>query len=63
MHMEHIVVSAVMAHFDSNNLLNDNQHGFRKRRFCDTQLLEFTEELIHCLEMWETDGPLIHGLC
>ena len=57
--MEHIVVSAVMAHFDSNNLLTDNQHGFRKRRSCDTQLLEFTEELIHCLECGKQTDILI----
>lgn len=28
-----------MSHFDSFNILNDYQHGFRKKRPCDTQLI------------------------
>jgi hypothetical protein len=28
-----------MSHFDSLNILSDYQHGFRKNRSCDTQLL------------------------
>ena len=28
-----------MSHFDSHNILSDYQHGFRKKRPCNTQLL------------------------
>ena len=37
--LEHIVHSNIMSHFDTNHILRDNQHGFRKRRLCETQLL------------------------
>ena len=37
--LEHIVHSNVIRHFDRNDVLSDNQHGFRKRRSCETQLL------------------------
>ena len=59
--MEHIVVSEVMEHFDSHNVLVDNQHGFRKQRSCDTQLLDFTEELTHRLETGKQTDILIIG--
>ena len=37
--MEHIVSSQVMRHLDLNNILDNAQHGFRKRRSCESQLL------------------------
>ena len=43
--LEHIIVSAVMPHFEHNGILTDNQHGFRRGRSCETQLLELVEEL------------------
>lgn len=43
--MEHIIASELMNHLDDNNILHDSQHGFRKLRSCETQLLELTEEL------------------
>ena len=43
--LEHIVGSAVMRHFEGHGILNDNQHGFRRGRSCETQLLEFMGEL------------------
>jgi hypothetical protein len=38
--MEKIVMSRIQAHVEENNLWNSAQHGFRKRRSCNTQLLE-----------------------
>jgi hypothetical protein len=32
--MEHIIISNIMKHLDSNNILYDLQHGFRKARSC-----------------------------
>ena len=43
--MEHILVSNIMSHLESNKILKDNQHGFRKGRSCETQLLELTDHL------------------
>ena len=37
--IEHIIFSNIISHFDSNNILTDFQHGFRKKRSCDTQLI------------------------
>jgi hypothetical protein len=34
-----------MNHLDSNNILYDLQHGFRKARSCESQLLRFIQEL------------------
>ncbi|KAI8516770.1 hypothetical protein Bbelb_053510 [Branchiostoma belcheri] len=45
--LEHVLVSSTMRHLESNNILSTQQHGFRKHRSCETQLLEFTEELDH----------------
>ena len=43
--MEHIITSNIMKHLDSNNILYDLQHGFRKARSCESQLLPFIQEL------------------
>ena len=44
--LEHILVSNIMKHLESNNILVDCQHGFRSRRSCETQLLLFQNELV-----------------
>ena len=43
--LEHIIHSNVMAHFDRFNIPKDNQHGFRKRRSCETQLMVTIQEI------------------
>ena len=48
--MEHITVSSIMQHFEIHCILSDNQHGFHRGRSCETQLLEFVEELTTNLE-------------
>ena len=37
--LEHVVHSNVMNHFSQHNILCDNQHGFRSKRSCETQLI------------------------
>ena len=37
--------SHLMKHLEVSNILFKGQHGFRARRFCETQLLEFVEEM------------------
>jgi hypothetical protein len=34
-----------MQHADKNNILKINQHGFRRKLSCETQLLTFIQEL------------------
>ncbi|KAL8582913.1 hypothetical protein ACOMHN_057066 [Nucella lapillus] len=43
--LEHIVVHSLMKHLETNEILCHQQHGFRKNRSCETQLLELVEEL------------------
>lgn len=47
--MEHIIRSSITNHLESNNILTNAQHGFRKHRSCETQLLgavhDFTSQL------------------
>ena len=38
--VEHIVTIAIMNHLKKHELLCDQQRGFRRNRFCETQLLE-----------------------
>ena len=34
-----------MNHLSQNNLISDNQHGFRARRSCETQIITTVQEL------------------
>ena len=43
--MEHIVTSHIMNHADNNSILYPLQHGFRSKRSCETQLVEFVEDI------------------
>jgi len=43
--MEHVIVSCLMKHFERHSTLHPRQHGFRTKRSCDSQLIEFTHDL------------------
>ena len=44
--MEHIITSSIMKHASWNSILYQLQHGFRDRRSCETQLLEFQADVL-----------------
>ena len=44
--LEHVGHSNVMNHFLQNNILSDNQHGFRANRSCETQLITTLQGII-----------------
>ena len=49
--MEHIITSQVMRHLDINDVLQpDAQHGFWKRRSCETQLLLTADDFLNILD-------------
>ena len=48
--MEHIIASQIMNHGESDNILYPLQHGFRRGRFCETQLIEFIDDLSSSLQ-------------
>ncbi len=43
--LEHIIVSQIMNQLDNQNILNENQHGFRAKRSCENQLLMTTNDI------------------
>ena len=43
--LEHIVHSNMIKHLLEKNILCDHQHGFRKLRSCETQLISFINDL------------------
>ena len=43
--LEHIINRHILDHLDKHNILADAQHGFQKRRSCETQLLLTCHEL------------------
>ena len=58
--MEHIISSQVMRHLDINEFLHNAQHGFRKRRSCDTQLLLSADDFLKTLDKnVQTDAILL----
>ena len=50
--MEYIMVSQIARHLDEHNILLRNQHGFRNGLSCETQLLEFVQELHESQHAW-----------
>ena len=48
---ERVVRKALVEHLESNSLLPNGQHGFRKSRSCLTQLLTYWERLLEELEL------------
>ena len=47
---EHILHSTILTHLANHKKLSDAQHGFRKRRLCDTQLLLAMNDFARGLE-------------
>ena len=43
--MEHVVFHHIMSYFTSLNILNPLQHGFRPNHSCQTQLIDFIDEV------------------
>ena len=48
--LEHIIVSNVINHVDTNNIIKDCQHGFQARRSCETQLVTLLHDLASTLD-------------
>jgi hypothetical protein len=57
--MEHIVFSSIMGHLDRHELLVDNQHGFRRGRTTETQLVQTLEDLAKELDNKQQIDTLI----
>ena len=44
--MERLIRDQIVDHLEENNLLSDSQHGFRRKRSCLTNLLDFFNKVI-----------------
>ena len=49
--LEHIIFSHIMKHNDTNKFLCSNQHGFRKKRSCTSQLVNIIDSLSSNLDL------------
>ena len=43
--LEHILCSSIMRHLHVHKILHDAQHGFRKRRSCESKLILTVQDL------------------
>ena len=57
--MEHLVTSPIMKHADANNIMYPLQHGFRRGLSCETQLLEFIDDISKNLDTGKQTDCLI----
>ena len=58
--MEHIIHSSIISHLDTTNTLTDTQHGFRKNRSCESQLILTIQDLAKSLnEAKQIDSILL----
>lgn len=48
--LEHIISSHIATHLESINFFYNHQHGFRKHFSCETQLAEFTHDLLKSMD-------------
>ena len=48
--LEHIVHSSIMDHFDRHQVLCDEQHGFRVKRSCESQLFITIDDITRNME-------------
>ena len=58
--LEHIVATNLISHLEANNILYDQQHGFRSKRSCETQLIMLVEDLTrNATDGLQTDHVLL----
>ena len=48
--MEHIIVSQIMKHLESHNILTDTQFGFRTLDSCESQLFVTVENIAKAMD-------------
>ena len=48
--LEHIICSSLMQHLTKHNILYPLQHGFRDKRSCESQLIEFVNDIAFTMQ-------------
>lgn len=57
--LEHIICSSIMSHFDDLHILSDAQHGFRKKRSCESQLILALQDLAKGIDAREQHDVIL----
>ena len=57
--LEHIVYSSVIKHLESNGILSEAQHGFRKHHSCITQLVEAVHDFADALDKLRANSLML----
>lgn len=57
--LEHIVQSHIMGHFETHDILTPQQHGFRAKHSCETQLIQTMHDLTFSLNNSEQTDIII----
>ena len=61
--MKHIVRSQVMKNLEFHGILTDSQHGFRKRRSCESQLILAIQDIAYSLGEGDNIDAVLLDLC
>ena len=61
--LEHIIYHHIFAHIDRHDLLSDAQHGFRRRRGCETQLAMLIEHFASAMDSRDQIDLIILDFC
>ena len=51
--LEHIICSSIAKHLEEHGILTDAQHGFRKNRSCESQLILTVQDLAKSMDLGE----------
>ena len=57
--MEHIIYHSVIKHLNSNNILIENQHGFRSQHSRVTQLISLVEDLSYAFDQQKQTNVIL----
>ena len=57
--LEHIICSSLMQHLTRHNILYPLQHGFREKRSCESQLIEFVHDIAFNMQKGHQNGVVV----
>lgn len=57
--MEHIIANQIRSYLDKHNLITDPQHGFRKHRSCETQLVTTIHDINKKVDLGEEMNAIV----
>ena len=57
--MEHIVHSHLMKFLENNKIISVFEHGFRKRKSCEIQLITIIHGIATGLDRWQKVGAIL----